>query len=610
MLKIKNKRLLKAVFSVFMVVVICLATMGSVPIKVYSAYIDPALEKVLSRAADTDLIPVDIWLYEIDTEEVDEKVFAKTGLSRETISDEKRSAQLTHAEVDAYIEAERTLYAEAQTKQSQAFLDKHSGIFTSKATADSEIFYVSKYAPSIQMELTPDQIAKLAKDLAVESIYYSPEMKLTDYSDISFTATRAKYARDTLGLTGSGIKIGMIEQGVPNVSQPYFADSNIFYNSYVPSSHADLVASIMVASSYTANYVTYEGIVPEATLYSTPSSDTTQDRTGIEWLLSQGVNVINMSAGVENSTGIYCSHDRWKDHVVYQHNVHFVVAAGNNGLTNGYVVSPALAYNVIAVGNYYDNNNLRQTDDIIASDSSYFECGITESSQEHPMKPDLVAPGTSITTAATELNPQIINSGTSFAAPHVTGIVAQLCQADPILKTKPATMKAILTASINHLKHRYVPDGSNDDEDEDEYEFEYDIYGAGVVNAYESYRTIVGDQFISSSFPAGTARGTIHAHSFTLSSAQTTMRISLSWLNPIYIDGNHNSDYTDNEYKMAKLNLRIYDSNNNLLETCVTTNNVQIIELSDLSAGTYTVKITYYIASSETINYGLAWSIT
>ena len=43
MLKIKNKILLKAVFSVFMVVVICLATMGSVPIKVYSAYIDPAL---------------------------------------------------------------------------------------------------------------------------------------------------------------------------------------------------------------------------------------------------------------------------------------------------------------------------------------------------------------------------------------------------------------------------------------------------------------------------------------------------------------------------------------------------------------------------------------
>ena len=143
MKKSKAKKLLKAIFSLFMVVVICLATMGSVPIKVYSAYIDPALEKILSRAEDTDLIPVDIWLYDIDTEEVDEKVFSKTGLNREIISDEKRSADLTHEQVDAYIEAERTFYAEAQTKRSNEFLKKYSNIFYPKGSDEDNLLFIS-----------------------------------------------------------------------------------------------------------------------------------------------------------------------------------------------------------------------------------------------------------------------------------------------------------------------------------------------------------------------------------------------------------------------------------------------------------------------------------
>ncbi len=601
MRKLKNRKVLMSILSVIMSVVICVAATGSVPIKVYSAHIDPALEKVLSRASNTDLIPVDIWLYDIDTEEVDEKVFAKTGLSRETISDEKRSAELTHAEVDAYIEAERTIYAEAQTKRSNEFLKQYSNIFTSKATENSEVFYVSKYAPSIQMELTPDQIAKLAKDLSVESIYYSPPLMLIDEAAYSVPTIRANYTRDTLGYDGSGIKIGMLESGGPQTGQSYLNYSRIIYrNSNMNKTpHANLVASIMVSTDY--------GIVPNATLYCATSDGKFGTlKPNAEWLLSQGVNVINMSAMITtdinaegneiNIEGINYSYvERWIDHIAINHSVHFVNAAGNNGEGNGHIIRPGLAFNAITVGNIDDKNNTNYADDTISSFSSYVE-GTTSTT---PMKPDLVAPGTCILTSANIAAHTAEHKncgGTSFSAPHVTAIVAQLCQAKPALKTQQDAMKAILTASINHSVHHYEPSDDN-----------YDIYGAGVVDARSAAYTANNSRYASSNFSATAENETSHYYTITTTSSDTRVRISLAWLKYAYnIGTNHtNSSTTTND--ASDLDLYIYRGDVPVYSSYNEKGNVEIVEINNPYPGTYRIEVFLYNNGGSKTYYTLAW---
>ena len=619
MLKIKNKRLLKAVFSVFMVVVICLATMGSVPIKVYSAYIDPALEKVLSRAEDTDLIPVDIWLYDIDTEEVDEKVFAKTGLSRETISDEKRSADLTHEQVDAYIEAERTFYAEAQTKRSNEFLKQYSNIFTSKATENSEIFYVSKYAPSIQMELTPAQIAKLAKDLSVESIYYLPKSTAVNSSTTAIETTRANYLRDSLGYNGSGLRIGMIEGGMPDKTLSFFNSSKIIYdpthaNDTVTTlkeiedrNHATLVASIMVGQEITVGANTYEGVVPESTLYATKyydSSGVFNWKQGMDWLLSQYVSVINMSFAIvykknENQSeyiDVYNLEDRWLEHIAINHSVHVVVAAGNKyddenfwiSNPNSYIGTLAKAYNVITVGNLNDNGTPYYSDDILSDTSSYVE----GQSANIISKPDLVAPGESVST------PAGTNSGTSFAAPIVTGIVAQLCQAKPALKTQQDAMKAILTASINHSLHSYVPVQS-----------QYNRYGAGVVDARSSLYTANNSRYASSNFAATAANDTTHSYTFTVTSSDSKIRVSLAWLKYTSISAPDHTTATPSQNSISDLDLHIYRGSETIpiYYSENSKGNVEIVEMTNLTPGTYTIKVVLYNNCGLKTYYTVAW---
>ncbi len=622
--KSKIKNTLKISLSIIMVVVICIVTMGSVPTKIYTAYIDPQLKEVLSVATATDLIPVDIWLYEIDTNKVEEKVLAKTGFSKASFNNEKTAAEVTHAEVDAYIETERAVYAEAQTEQSEEFLNKHSKVFGSRTSAGGNLLFVSRYAPVIQAELTPAQIATMAKDLSVEAIYYSPEQDYNNASTVGNSVTGAGYARDTLGLTGSGIKIGILEasekiededeiiytgglpaRGTHNIPlnkiafDPDARDDDYNNDGQVDTStHASMVAAIIMGQ----DDGTYEGVVPDAMVYATFNSineDTGERRSWrecAEWLIGRGVNVINMSMSAYSSNGAYNSNDRWADHIIMQHRVHVVVAAGNYNESIGkfdhYVTSPAIAYNVITVGNLNDMNTLALTDDSIHSSSCYQE----GSNIKYPPKPDIVAPGTNI---ATHYTTDTIHTGTSFAAPFVTGIVAQLCQAESYLKTNPAAVKAILCASAATEPHSYVPTDTN-----------YDKYGAGLVNAQYAYNTTVNVRFDSNYFPPGTEGGENYTHSFYISSTKSKVKIALTWLNYKIISSNSQHSGMDpvNEYTLADLDLRIYDEYGNQVgQSLLSNGNVEIVELENASAGSYDIRVEVYTGSSEPINYSVAW---
>ncbi len=146
-----------------------------------------------------------------------------------------------------------------------------------------------------------------------------------------------------------------------------------------------------------------------------------------------------------------------------------VASAGNNGTTNaGVMYAPANDPFVITVGAVNDQNTASTADDSLASFSA--SGSVTASLANGPSttvsKPELVAPGVNIIsdlaspvfTLAKAHSDHIVNwnnvhffrmSGTSMAAPMVSGAVALLLQSDPSLT--PNLVKYRLMATATHL---------------------------------------------------------------------------------------------------------------------------------------------------------------
>ena len=559
-----------------------------------SGGISDELTMVMDSSRSDDLIPVDIWITPCDNEEIEEEVKEQIGYNKADIIapynrngfDIKIKNEFSSEQVDLYIETERKLYTEHQEEASLEFISSCTDIKNLQNAYNSGNIFVSQYAPLIRASLTKEEITDISTVDMVEEIYYSPDVELIDETDISIPLIRGNYTRDTIGLTGSGIRIGQIESQEPNSSNSYFTSSNIFYDTsksrnYSTTGHANRVAAIMVAKSYGG----YKGIVPDALLYSAyyTSGSSTDWRASVEWLLSQNVNVINMSNGLSESAGTYGTQEKWVDHIAINHSVHFVKSAGNDST---YVTSPGMAYNVITVGGIDDNNTTDKSDDSFCTFSNYSEnSGLTN-------KPDLSAPANSIATAAGT------SSGTSFAAPHVTAVVAQLCQSSPSLKVMQDSVKSIITAGISHNLLSYDYSSGTD----------YDKMGAGCVDAQGSYYIANNARYISSNFAANTSAGTTRNYSFSVSSSDTVIRVSLSWLKYSTLSGTHTSS-TPTLGTLADLDLKVYDKNGNFVKSATSAkNNTEIVKFTpNVSLSPYKIEVKQYSSSDKTVYYTVSW---
>lgn len=549
--------------------------------------VDPQLQAILQKTSSSTKIPVDIWLYETSSKQTREtKIYSEIGINKAQLLTSARNF-VTSKKVDEYIITERTMYTNERAEQYTQFSWDYPDIQGLNKTikSNTRLFY-SKYAPVIRAELTTDEIELLARDSRVQSIYYSPDISLEPESESSFLTTNAEYTRDVSGCTGNGIKIGLIEvNGFPDKNKSFLINSNIIYDPDIDevfSNHATQVAAIMVAQAETVSGITYEGIVPDATLYATYYDGGTSDwRMKVEWLLDQGVHVINMSAGNTTApSNTYSTREKWLDHVAIDHCVHFVQAAGNTGDS---IARPGMAYNVLTIGALDDKNTDTLGDDDIAVFSSYTEStGLTN-------KPDLVAPGVNITTAAGSA------SGTSYAAPIATAVVAQLCEAQLYLKAFPERVKAILTASITHSQHTYT----NSDA-------EYDQFGAGVIDAKAAFNTAVNGRFYNTDFRANSVANTQKSYSFTVS-APTHVRVSLSWLMESSLSGNH-ANAGVGTHPLADLTLYIYGPDGEQIGDWHADNqNTQIADFIASEAGTYRMVVKLNETTTTFVAAALAW---
>lgn len=567
----------------------------------------------MASATAAEKIPVSIWTTEIDTDIVEEIALAKTGYNKESIRalvEEGKGDTVTLDDVNNYIAAERRIYAQLQTQANQAFVNDYAFL---KTAAAAENAYVCSYAPMIVVSLTKSQIETLAKDSAVNTMYYSPKTEVQDEMDVSLPTIEADYTRDTGGYDGTGIKIGMVESGVPrnNMQLSYFnslGQQRIFTHPSNTSSsqteHATAVAEIMISDSSD-----YPGIVPNAELYSVGLSNVGFYQA-VEWLLQNNVHVINMSAGL-STTGEYSASDKWVDHIAHNHSVHFVKAAGNlneENNPNGFVTHPGLAYNAITVGAIDDNNTMYNlSDDVICNFSCYNEAvntnGITPAN-----KPDVMAPGVLIRTAsfptAYFTNGYAV-TGTSFAAPHVTGVVAQLIDQYPSLAVLQDLMKAMLTAAVRHDYISYTPYQTS----------LFEKSGAGLVDAKACSEISYRGTFVSSTFTAAQSNYT-KTYTFNATTSDEKIRVSLAWLKSVWFSGSdHLSNTTPGtDAPLANLDLIIVRPNGTELPMCQYENydlntNLVIIEFDPevYGYGTYTVKVKIHDSTGKATYFGLAW---
>jgi subtilisin family serine protease len=244
-----------------------------------------------------------------------------------------------------------------------------------------------------------------------------------------------------MGIEGENVLIGIVDTGI-DLQHPDLADKIVAIKDFTRSGkqdrvgHGTAVASVIAGNGYASKGL-YKGVAPKAKLVIAKALDNNGNGQldwiidACEWLASQGVKIINLSLGTtvpSDGTDPLCKE---VNYLVEKKGIIVVAAAGNEDKQSYAIGSPGAAENAITVA----------ATDKRDRPASFSSRGPTLDGRP---KPDLAAPGVRIAAArasGTTMG-QVINQyyvyvdGTSFAAPHVSGVCALLKQAFPNLSAK------------------------------------------------------------------------------------------------------------------------------------------------------------------------------
>ncbi|MGA9348455.1 MAG: S8 family peptidase [Anaerolineae bacterium] len=339
------------------------------------------------------------------------------------------------------------------------------------------------------------KIIALSTKPSVAHIYLNAQIEFTDTGDFSNVypgLIRADKAWE-LGYTGAGVTVAVLDSGVApanDLTQPTsrllasvdFVSGETGHRD--PGGHGTHVAGIIAGNGYDSDGA-LKGVAPDANIVSVRVINQHGKATassiirGIQWVVENrdtyNIRIMNLSLGGTPSTSYKNDILAAAVEMAWKAGIVVVTAAGNHGPGSGSISTPGHDPFNIAVGAIDDKGTPDPSDD----DVPYFSARGPTLAGDH--KPDILAPGRKIISLYA-LNsyldgalpgrlmlsglgrPYFRLTGTSMAAPVVSGVVALLLQKKPNLK--PDQVKYILTKTAHNFS------GSRD------------TVGAGVVDAY------------------------------------------------------------------------------------------------------------------------------
>lgn len=289
-----------------------------------------------------------------------------------------------------------------------------------------------------------------------------------------------------LGFTGQGIVVASMDSGVDlshaDLYPRWRGGTNSWYDPhnehsqpYDASGHGTGVMGIIVGGNATGSAI---GVAPDANWIAVKIFNDAGDSSysaihlGFQWLLDpdgdpntdDAPDIVNNSWGLRENIN-ECITEFYNDiEILKTAGIAVVFSAGNEGPASYTSISPANYNNTVSAGSVNSSSLI----------SSFSSRGPSACSGD--IYPFLVAPGQNIKTAdltgggafPTEY---AYVSGTSFAAPHVSGVIALLLCAFPALNA--AQLEEVLISSAADLGL------SGPDND----------YGYGLINAAGTYQS-------------------------------------------------------------------------------------------------------------------------
>jgi len=302
------------------------------------------------------------------------------------------------------------------------------------------------------LRIDPDVEVFALENIRIKGVKLQPSQTLTwniDQVDAEISWTIS---------TGDPVKVGVIDTGIDLKHPDLQANIKGGYNAINPlkspnddNGHGTHVAGIIAALN---NSIGVVGVGPNIDLYAIKvlnangSGYLSDVIEGLDWAITNKMQVVNMSLGT--SQDVQSFHDAIVR--TYNAGITIVAAAGNSG---GSVSYPAAYPEVIAVSATDQNNQ-------IASFSS------------RGPEVDLAAPGVSIYSTYKGQSYATL-SGTSMAAPHVTGAAAL------IIDTKKCDLNldgVCTPAEVQQRLEQTAIDLGDPGKD--------NLYGSGLVNVYNA----------------------------------------------------------------------------------------------------------------------------
>ncbi len=343
---------------------------------------------------------------------------------------------------------------------------------------------------SMVLDLPARVIRQFEKHPDIFQVHYDRPAGKENYR--TAVTVGALVARQSMGYTGSGIGVAVIDSGITSwhddLKTTYYNSTTYPYGNqrvtkfvdfvngqslpYDDNGHGSHVAGIIAGNGDDSNG-DKSGIAPKAKIIALKVLDAngvgniSNIIAALNWVVAHhqeyNIRVVNMSVGARIHESYWTDPLTLAAKAVVDRGIVVVGASGNFGknaqgqLQYGGITAPSNAPWVLTVGATSTQGTNTRNDDVMAGFSSAGPTYI-----DFAAKPDLVAPGvgtvslsvpgsTFYVTKATALltgraglggKPYLALSGTSMAAPVVSGTVALMLQANPSLT--PNLVKAIL----------------------------------------------------------------------------------------------------------------------------------------------------------------------